>query len=114
MTAQTKMAPSGRNDRSEEPATIEPKGARSKTTPVEAIDQGILRDVEVTLESCLGRAELSVQELLEMKSGSVIKLDVRLNEPVELRLQGSLIARGEIVAVGDHFGLRIVEIGKAK
>lgn len=77
------------------------------------VDSSILSDVQVSLQAKLGTASLSVQELLALKSGSVVKLDMKLNDLVELKLNDALVARGEIVAVGDQFGVRIVEIGKA-
>ena len=82
-----------------------------KAKPLVSIDSAIFKDVQVALTARLGRADLSVQELLALKSGSVVKLDLKINEPIELRLQDSLVARGEIVAVGDHFGVRIIEVG---
>ncbi|HWE45804.1 MAG TPA: FliM/FliN family flagellar motor switch protein [Caulobacteraceae bacterium] len=74
----------------------------------------ILKDVRVELDAKLGLASLSVQELLALNVGTVVKLDARLNDLVELRLNNSAVARGEIVAIDDNFGIRIVEIGEIK
>ena len=113
MNTQTKLTPDGRAARVEEPAALGAKLPPS-AAGMSGIASDVLRDVQVSLETYLGGAELTVQELLDLKSGSIVKLDLRLNELVELRLQGSVVARGEIVAVGDHFGVRILEIGKAR
>jgi flagellar motor switch protein FliN/FliY len=78
------------------------------------IDPAIFKDVRVSLRAKLGEAELSVEELLALKSGSTVKLDVKMNDLVELRLNDALVARGEIVAVDDNFGVRIVEIAQTK
>jgi flagellar motor switch protein FliN/FliY len=75
-----------------------------------SMEAAIYKDVRVCLQAMLGRTEVSVEELLGLKAGSVLKLDHRLNELVELRLNDSLVALGEIVAVDDNFGVRIVEI----
>jgi len=83
-----------------------------KPGPVVSIDAEMFKDVQVGLSARLGQADLSVEELLALKAGSVVKLDLKINDLVELRLQDSLVARGEIVAVGDHFGIRIVEVGR--
>ena len=85
---------------------------RSAGRSVISVDSPILKDVHVVLNAALGRTELSVQELLALKSGSVVKLDVKLNDLVELWLNESLIARGEIVAVEGSFAVRIVDIAQ--
>lgn len=76
-------------------------------------DSPLLRDLSVTLEARLGEAVMPVGDLLALKAGSVLSLETRLNEPVELYLNDSLVGRGEIVAVDDRFGVRIVEIAAA-
>lgn len=78
--------------------------------PLVSLDSAILKDVSVDLKARLGEAKLSVEELLALRAGSIVKLDAKLNDLVELRLNASIVARGEIVAVGEHFGLRIVEV----
>jgi flagellar motor switch protein FliN/FliY len=77
-----------------------------------SIESPIFKDVKIALRAKLGEATLSVEELLGMKSDSIVTLDSKLNDLVELRLNGALVARGEIVAVGDNFGIRVVEIGE--
>jgi flagellar motor switch protein FliN/FliY len=79
-------------------------------SPLISADSSLLKDVPVTLEARLGSVAMPVSELLELRAGSVLSLDSPLNEPIELFLNGALVARGEIVAVDDKFGVRIVEI----
>lgn len=107
MTSQSRLAPNPRTPTAKDVGGVD-------AAPLVDIGSDILKDVQVALQADLGGAELSVQELMELKAGSVVKLDLQLNDLVELKLKGSLIARGEIVAVGDHFGIRIVEIGKIR
>lgn len=78
----------------------------------ECVDQAVIAGVEIVLEARLGSARMSVSELMKLKSGDRVPLDAALNQDVELRLNGSTIARGELVTVGDRFGVRIVEIAK--
>jgi flagellar motor switch protein FliN len=80
--------------------------------PVISVDSPIFKDVNVVLNAALGRAELSVQDILALKTGSVVRLEAKLNDLVELRLNDALIARGEIVAVDGSFAVRIVEIAQ--
>lgn len=74
------------------------------------IDSDLLRDVKVQLEVHLGQTELSVGELTALDAGSIVTLERSLADFADLYLNGSPIARGQIVAVGDKFGVRIVEI----
>lgn len=75
-----------------------------------AIDARLLSGVQVLLDAKLGVAALSVADLMNLKTGSVVELDSQLNDLVELKLNGAVVARGELVAVEDHFAVRIVEI----
>lgn len=88
-----------------------PAGRRDTRSVISA-DSPILKDARVMLNAALGRTDLSVHDLLALKSGSVVRLDARLNDLVELRLNDSVVARGEIVAVDGHFAVRIVEIAQ--
>ncbi|UFN43203.1 flagellar motor switch protein FliN [Nocardioides okcheonensis] len=65
-------------------------------------------DMEVTVE--LGRARLTVRELLALSPGEVLELDRAAGSPADLLVNGRLIARGEVVVVDEDFGLRITEI----
>ena len=74
------------------------------------INKGIIDNVGVTLEAFVGEARLTVAELTALKAGAVVPLEASLAEAVELRLNGVPVARGELVAVGDRFGVRIAEV----
>ena len=58
----------------------------------------------------LGRARMSIQDLLNMSPGSVIELDKIAGEPLDFMVNGRLVARGEAVVVNDKFGVRITDI----
>jgi flagellar motor switch protein FliN/FliY len=75
-----------------------------------SIDARLLSGVQVSLDAKLGSVALSVADLMGLKSGSVVTLDNQLNDLIDLKLNGSVVARGELVAVEDHFAVRIVEI----
>lgn len=66
--------------------------------------------VGVTVETYLGAAPMTVAELNALQKDGVVTLDAALNAPVELRVNGVAIARGELVAVGDKFGVRITAL----
>lgn len=87
-----------------------PPAATRDDAPLIAPDSALLREVEVTLQARLGALVMPVAELMELREGSVLGLAVRLDDPIDLLLNDALVARGEIVAVDDRFGVRIVEI----
>lgn len=73
-----------------------------------------LGSVKVQVAVRVGSAEVSVTELLDMKEGSVLSLDRLVDEPLDVLVDGHVVARGMLVAVGEHFGVRIVEAPTAK
>ena len=80
---------------------------------IQGIDPANLRlvmDVELNVSLRFGQRQLPLREVLELSSGSVIELDRMVDEPVELLLDGKVIARGEAVIVDGNYGLRVTEI----
>lgn len=76
------------------------------------INQKLIDNVEVALEAYLGHARLTVGELSSLRKDALIPLDASLDRAVELRLNGVTVASGELVSIGDRFGIRLVEIAK--
>ncbi|WNO11331.1 FliM/FliN family flagellar motor C-terminal domain-containing protein [Teredinibacter sp. KSP-S5-2] len=66
--------------------------------------------VNVNLSVNLGSADLSISELFSLTEGETIKLNESLDSPILLELNGKTIAKGNLVAVGDNFGIEIVQI----
>jgi len=75
--------------------------------PAQGIPATVLDSVPVAVEAILGVANVTVKELLSLQHGKDFILDSKLDDLVELRINGAVVAHGEIVAVGDHFGIRI-------
>lgn len=71
---------------------------------------GVLMHVPLHLTVELGTATMSVAEILKLGTGSIVELDRAVNHPVDLLANDRPIARGEIVAIGESFGLRITEL----
>lgn len=69
-----------------------------------------LNDVELDMRVELGRAELLIDEVLRLKEGSVVPLDKLAGDPVDILVNGRLIARGEVLVLNDNFCVRIAEI----
>ena len=79
-------------------------------SPLITLDSSIFSDVSVELTVTLGHGTIAVRDLLKLKAGSNIELDTPLDGYVDVMLNNRLIAKGEIVAVGDRFGVRIAQI----
>lgn len=74
------------------------------------LDLDMLMEVPVTLSVEIGTNKMPIKELVSLNQGSIIDLDRDLSEPMSLLVNGTLIARGEVVVIGKRFGLRIVDI----
>ena len=70
----------------------------------------IVLDVPVSLTIELGGCQLPMREVLQLAIGSVIQLDKAADAPVELSINGKLIARGEVVVIEEQFGVKITEV----
>ncbi len=70
----------------------------------------LLKDVEIPVTVEIGRTELAVRDILDLEHGSIVTLDKESEEAMDIRVNGKLIAKGEIVVVKDNFGIRITDI----
>lgn len=70
----------------------------------------VLKDLNVTVQVSLGETKLEVGELMEIKEGSVIKLDREANAPLDVFVNNKLVAKGVMVIADDDFGIQITEI----
>lgn len=71
---------------------------------------GSLDDVELDVRIELGRTELLIDEVLRLKQGSVVPLDKLAGDPVDILVNGRLIARGEVLVMNDNFCVRVAEV----
>lgn len=69
-----------------------------------------LLDVKAKLRVCVGEAELTVGELLGAKVDQILPLDRQVDDVVDVLLEGRVVARGRLVAVGDYFGVQLTEL----
>ncbi len=75
----------------------------------------MLHDVEMAVTVELGRTRMSVRDLLRLAQGSVVELDKAAGAPVDILVNGTPVARGEVVVVDDEYGVRISEVvGRAQ
>lgn len=93
-------------------ANYSPDELQSKTdTPDSAeVNLDLVLDIPVSINMRVGSAEISIRELVKLVEGSVIALDRDANEPMDVLVNGTLIAHGEIVVVDDRFGVRLTDV----
>jgi flagellar motor switch protein FliN/FliY len=90
-----------------------PSGSTAVNSNVSRADGSgmrILSDVEMTVTAELGRAYMTVRELLSLTPGSIVELDRIAGTPIDVLVNGTVVARGEVVVVDEEFGVRITEI----
>ena len=73
-------------------------------------DIDIIMDIPVTLTVELGRTRIPIKQILQLAQGSVVELDGMAGEPMDVLVNGCLIAQGEVVVVNDKFGIRLTDI----
>lgn len=73
-------------------------------------DLEMIMDIPVKLTVELGRTKLTIKQLLELAQGSVIELEGLAGEPMDILINGYLVAQGEVVVIEDKYGIRITEI----
>ena len=74
------------------------------------VDLEAILDVPVTLSLEVGRAGITIGELLKLNQGSVVELKRSAMEPMDVLVNGTIVARGEIVVVDESFGIRLVDV----
>lgn len=85
-------------------------GEVAEGKPVMAANMSLLKHVEVNVEVRLGTATLRIADLFALQTGSLLKLDRLVDEPIEVLLNGKPIATGQLAVLGEHLGVRITGI----
>jgi len=82
----------------------------SDHVPGEDVKLDAILDIPVHISMEIGRTQISIRNLLKLNQGSVVELDRLAGEPMDVLVNGTLIARGEVVVVNEKFGLRLTDI----
>ncbi len=98
-----------------EPSQVEAQPAEFSDLQQEGEGQGelnleLIMDVPLNVTLEVGRATLNVRDLLKLSQGSVVELDKLAGEPLDVYVNGTLIAHGEVVVVNDKFGIRLIDV----
>ncbi|MCR6653605.1 MAG: flagellar motor switch protein FliN [Cellvibrionaceae bacterium] len=73
-------------------------------------DLDVILDIPVTISMEVGRTSITIRNLLQLNQGSVIELDRLAGEPLDVLVNGTLIAHGEVVVVNEKFGIRMTDV----
>ncbi len=76
----------------------------------DSIKTGVFANIPVNISVELGRSSISLKEIFELTEGSIVELDRLVGEPLDLVVNGEIVAKGEVVAIDNNFGLRIKSI----
>lgn len=96
---------------SNEPAPAQFTQLQSDDATVgDELNLDVILDVPVTLSLEVGRARLPIRNLLQLNQGSVVELDRLAGEPLDVLVNGTLIAHGEVVVVNEKFGIRLTDV----
>jgi len=74
------------------------------------LELDIFKNIPITVSVELGRAQISLKEMYELTEGSIIELERLVGEPLDLVVNGQIIAHGEVVAIDNNYGLRVTQI----
>jgi flagellar motor switch protein FliN/FliY len=93
-----------------EVAQLEEFDEDREITPKEKRKLDTILDIPVTIAMEVGRSNISIRNLLQLNQGSVVELDRVAGEPLDVLVNGTLIAHGEVVVVNDKFGIRLTDV----
>ena len=101
----------GKTDRPVEKAQFETL-ARDSSSPVAPADVNleVVMDIPVTVSAEIGRTRIPIRSLLQLSQGSVVELDRLAGDPLDVFVNGTLIAHGEVVVVNEKFGIRLTDV----
>ena len=78
--------------------------------PTKDVNLEVILDVPVTLSMEVGRTRIPIRNLLQLNQGSVVELDRAAGEPLDVFVNGTLVAHGEVVVVNEKFGIRLTDV----
>lgn len=92
--------------------TIQDKQGSNKpsTNSTDEVNLDVILDVPVTLSMEIGRTRINIRNILQLNQGSIVELDRFAGEPLDVLVNGTLIAHGEVVVINDKFGIRLTDV----
>ncbi|PIE24551.1 MAG: flagellar motor switch protein FliN [Neptuniibacter caesariensis] len=90
--------------------SVELNELQDEGSPVSDPKLDVILDIPVTLSMEVGQTDIPISNLLQLNQGSVIELDRVAGEPLDVMVNGTLIAHGEVVVVNDRYGIRLTDV----
>ena len=104
------MAEQGVEDEDVSPVALDELHDESVPMAGDNPDLDVILDIPVSISMEVGSTEIAIRNLLQLSQGSVIELDRMAGEPLDVRVNGTLIAHGEVVVVNERFGIRLTDV----
>ncbi len=83
---------------------------RDDASTKDKLDPEVLQNIPVTISVEVGRTSFKIKDLIELAQGSVIQLDRAAGEPLDLLVNNTLVAKGEIVVIGERYGIKLTSV----
>lgn len=100
-------------DLNETPDKDELKSANQADMPKGKMNQEVIENIPVTLAIEVGRASLKIRDLMRLTQGSVVELDRLAGEPLDIVVNDTVVAQGEVVLVNERYGVRLTKVVSA-
>jgi len=97
-------------DLSAQPAELDELTENTSISADQSSKLDTILDIPVTISMEVGRTNISIRNLLQLNQGSVVELDRVAGEPLDVLVNGTLIAHGEVVVINDKFGIRLTDV----
>ncbi|MFP8965883.1 flagellar motor switch protein FliN [Pokkaliibacter sp. CJK22405] len=93
-----------------QPVSLDQLQDEGSPVDLERPNLDVILDIPVTISMEVGNTEISIRNLLQLNQGSVVELDRMAGEPLDVLVNGTLIAHGEVVVVNERFGIRLTDV----
>ena len=100
----------GDEEKKPSPAVLDELKPSAKSSTEGTPDLDVILDIPVSISMEVGSTEITIRNLLQLNQGSVIELDRLAGEPLDVLVNGTLIAHGEVVVVNEKFGIRMTDV----
>ncbi len=110
MDEQSRNGSADSQDDEAAPASAEFQNLEPDNNQAVEVNLDAILDVPVTIAMEIGRTRINIRNLLQLNQGSVVELDRLAGEPMDVLVNGTLIAQGEVVVVNDKFGIRLTDV----
>jgi flagellar motor switch protein FliN/FliY len=89
---------------------VQPDALQEDARGTAEVNMDVILDVPVTMAMEVGRTRISIRNLLQLNQGSVVELERAAGEPLDVFVNGTLVAHGEVVVINEKFGIRLTDV----